>query len=219
MASQENLRMLSSAILDDARRRGQEIVGKAQESAESILRQAHEAAAAKRQAVVAAAQRDAEGYKREITSTARLEAKSLLLAKREELISRALETARDHLRASLKPEDRRAALEKLTLEAVTILGGGKLTVRSNEPDARLLTLKFLTDVERRLAATGVTADLEPGPAVDIAGGVIVQKDQGRVVCDNSFEARLERQKWTLRNEIWQFLVREETLLEDFGRTE
>ncbi|MCL5263918.1 MAG: V-type ATP synthase subunit E family protein [Chloroflexi bacterium] len=219
MASQENLRMLSSAILDDARRRGQEIVGKAQESAESILRQAHEAAVAKRQAVLAAAQRDAKGYKREIVSAARLEAKSLLLAKREELISRALETARDHLRASLKPEDRRAALEKLTLEAVTILGGGKLTVRSNEPDARLLTLKFLTDVERRLAATGVTADLEPGPAVDIAGGVIVQKDQGRVVCDNSFEARLERQKWTLRNEIWQFLVREETLLEDFGRTE
>ncbi len=206
MEEQEGLKALSSAILDNARRRGDEILQSAQKRADSVLKQAHASAAAKRQTVVAEAQNDAERHKRQITSAAQLEGRRLLLAKREEIISRVTETARDRLRSSLGMEERRAALMKFIVEAVTILGGGGLTVRANQQDSQLLTSHFLAEAKRVIAANGLTCDLALGPSVDIAGGVIADKDRGRVICDNSFESRLERRQPTLRNEIWQILT-------------
>ncbi|MBI2954979.1 MAG: hypothetical protein HYY30_11735 [Chloroflexi bacterium] len=208
MASQEGLKALSSAILDDARRRGEGILRNAQERADVIIRQAQEAAAARRQAIVVEAQRDADGYKRQVVSTARLQAKSLLLTKRENIISRAFEIARDRLRSSLKQGERESILARFVSEAATSLDGGRLTVRANKSDSAFLTPAFLEAVESRLAKSGIVSDLQTGPAVDIIGGVVAERDGGRVKYDNSFEARLEREKWTLRNEVWQLLVGE-----------
>jgi len=204
----EGLSKLSTEILDDATRRGEEIRRSARERADSILESAREAAAAKRQAIVTQAQRDAERHRSQTISVARIEAKNLLLAKREELISRVIELARERLRSSLAAEQRKAALDKLLVEAANSLGGGNLTVHANEQDSGLLTSDFLANVEKRLAASGARSSLRLGSQADIDGGVIVDRDDGRIVCDNSFGARLEQQRWALRNEIWQILTGE-----------
>jgi vacuolar-type H+-ATPase subunit E/Vma4 len=44
----------------------------------------------------------------------------------------------------------------------------------------------------------------PKPA-RIAGGVIAAKAGGRVLFDNSLEARFERQRDSLREDVWQVL--------------
>ena len=75
----------------------------------------------------------------------------------------------------------------------------------NHRDSELLTPDFLRSVQSRLSQMDVAGDLEIGPPVAIIGGVIVGKDGGRVLFDNSFEGRIERQMWTLRNVIWQIL--------------
>ena len=206
MVSPENLRALSKQVLDDARHQGAKILQSVQDQADAIRQRARESASAKSRETINKARVDADRYESRMRSAAQIEAKRLLLMKREELILRAFELADHKLRCSLEPEMRRTALTKFTFEAAVALGGGRMVVQTNESDRALITQDLLASIEQHLAASGFESSLQVGPTVDIAGGVIVSKDDGRITFDNSLEARLDRQRWTLRNEIWRLLA-------------
>ncbi len=201
----EGLAALAEVILGEARERAGRIIREAEERAGTVRRDAHAAAEAERQRLTAEDERDAERFRARSESAARLEARRRILAEREALIARALAMAHERLVSGLTPQEREAALGKSLHEAATALEGGRLTVLTNGQDAELLTPGFLGEVQARLAAAGVRSEFVPGQPVEIGGGAVVVKDEGRVVFDSSFEARLERLRWSLRNEIWRVL--------------
>lgn len=207
MASYGDVSALSSKVLADAGRQSEELKAAARARADLILRQARSLAEEKYQAIVAEAQREAERERNRILSAAQLESKRLLAEKREEFIGRVFAMAYQRLRTSLKPEDRKAALSGMIVEAATILGGGNLTVQTNAQDSKFMTPGYLARMESYLAETGVNCKLHSGSTVSIAGGVVMSQNEGRISLDNSFEARMGRLKPTLRTEVWEILAR------------
>ncbi len=206
MAGDEGLQALTREILSAAEERAAEIRGAAGERAEAALRQAREAGATERERVVGEAGRQAARERARIESAAKLEARRRLLERREAVIGRVLAAVRAHLEGGLSGLERRQALEKLLVEAAAALGGGALTVQASPQDAPFLTPELLRQAASRLEAQGVAAEIALGPPAPILGGAIVTADGGRVVLDNSFDARLERMSWALRNEAWQALT-------------
>jgi vacuolar-type H+-ATPase subunit E/Vma4 len=207
MAAREGLDALAEEILDEARQRAEGLTKGAEERAAATMRQAREAATAQRRAAAAEAEREAARYRARVRSAAHLEARRRLLAKREEVIVRALAMAHQRLLTALTAEERRTALEKAIVEAATALGGGRLTVRANPQDTEALTPALLQELQSRLESAGVSAELVVGTPAEIGGGAIVSTEEGRAVYDNSFEGRLERQQWELRNAVWEALSR------------
>ncbi len=205
---EEGLQALEQEILRVAEERAGEAIAAARARASELLRQAREEGRAQRAQLVAQAHEGAKRERARIAAAARLEARRRRLAAREAIISAVFEAARARLAGELTAAEREAALVKAVFEAALALGGGHLTVQVNARDLALLTPSLRREVEEHLGRQGVAAVLEPGPPAPILGGAIVSKEGGRVVLDNSFDARLERQSWTLRNEVWQALTEE-----------
>ncbi len=202
----EEIDALRRAILQDATELGRREVEQAREWVAQQQEAAAQAAEEERERILHDAEREAEALSRRIWSAGELEAKRRLLEVRERLVREVLARALADLREPGETDERRETLRRLLLEAAREIGGGCLTVEVAASDVELLTGEFLAEVRERLAMDGVSAELSPaGKPAEIAGGVIVRRDGGRVVVDNSFEARLRRQEADLRSGIWRIL--------------
>lgn len=200
----EGIRALRREILSKAQRQANALIEEAKEEGEAARRQAEEKAQAIREEILREAQEEAASIKQRIVSTAQLEAQRMLLAKREELISRVFAEARKRLASVRRSNAYPDVLRQLILEAAIGLGGGELIVWANEEDMALLSDDFLAQVAQELGP-GTTLKRGESP-VDIDGGVIVGRADGRMRYDNSFAARLERWKDELRSEVYRILT-------------
>jgi len=204
--TQEGLQALAQRILDDARRQGETIIEEGEAHADLTITQAREEIETTRAQILADAEERAASLRRQAASSARVEAKRVLLAKREELINRTFERAWQQLLQPRPPEQYAAVLRRLTVEGAARLGGGMLEIRVNSADRSVLSPETLRTAEDELRQSGIKANLYLAEQTEaIAGGVIIAKDGGRMVFDNSFEGRLERMKDRLRLEVWQML--------------
>lgn len=206
MARRDGIESLRRAILADARAAARAEVAKAETFAEVERQRARGEAESEAAGILQEAQREAEALRRRVASVAELEGKRRLLEARERLIQQVLDRAMDDLKNGRGAQGRREDLMRLVVEAAREAGGGRLKVQTSASDARVLTPGFLAEASKRLAREGISADLEAAerPA-EIVGGAIVSRDEGRVIVDNSFEARLGRQEAALRSEIWRIL--------------
>ncbi|MGE5618052.1 MAG: V-type ATP synthase subunit E family protein [Sphingomonadaceae bacterium] len=194
------------AILQDAEEMARgEIEAARRSSAEEAERAAAEAEE-ERARILREAEKEAASLRRRIESIAELEGKRKLLDVRERLIREVLERTLAKLREEGGPEPRRTTLRRLVLEAARQAGGGRLVVQTAPADAALLSGQFLEGIREELDREGIAAELQPAekPAA-ISGGAIVVGGGGRIVVDNSLEARLARQESSLRGGIWRIL--------------
>jgi len=200
----EGIRALRREILSKARRQAEVLIEEAKEEGEVARRQAEEKAQAIREEILREAQEEAASIKQRIVSTAQLEAQRMLLAKREELISQVFAEAQKRLAELRRSDAYPDVLRRLILEAAAGLGNGELIVWANEEDMAMLNDDFLTRVARELdPETRLRRGDSP---VDIDGGVIVERADGRMRYDNSFGARLERLKDELRSQVYRILI-------------
>ena len=200
----EGIRALRREILSKARRQAEALIEEAKEEGEVARRQAEEKAQAIREEILREAQEEAASIKQRIVSTAQLEAQRMLLAKREELISQVFAEAQKRLAELRRSDAYPDVLRRLILEAAAGLGNGELIVWANEEDMAMLNDDFLTRVARELdPETRLRRGDSP---VDIDGGVIVERADGRMRYDNSFAARLERLKDELRSQVYRILI-------------
>lgn len=197
---------LRRGILQEAEAMARQEVEQAHHSSKEELERARREAEAEGEAILRQAEREADALRRRMASVAELESKRRWLEVRERLIRRVLDRTLELLREAAGTEPHREVLLRLLVEAAREAGGGKLKVRAAAADARLVNRELLEEARRLLAQEGISAELEPaaGPA-EMAGGVIVVEGEGRVVVDNSLEARRERQEALLRSGIWRIL--------------
>ena len=205
----QDVQRLSAEILARARREAEEVRQAARAKADQILAQARQAAEREAQQLLAGAEKEAQTAILQAASTAEVTAQRLVLEAREKLIDQALDAAWQQVVGLADAGQRQRSLLALVVEAVAALGGGDVQLRLNSQDRTLVTPAFLAEAHGLLARAGLQANLtvasEPEP---IAGGVITAKEGGRLLFDNSFEARLDRQREALRVEIWRVLAGE-----------
>jgi vacuolar-type H+-ATPase subunit E/Vma4 len=139
-------------------------------------------------------------------STARVEARRVLLNAREKAIDKMfgeVEMGLGRLRED--PGRYREALRNLAAEALTAVAGGGAVLRISESDRGYADDDFLRQVESRMgdAAAGTHFHVE-FDREDYGGGCIATSADGRIVFDNTFGRRMER----LRPEIRAMMVKE-----------
>jgi vacuolar-type H+-ATPase subunit E/Vma4 len=197
-----------------------EILADAEAQAGKIIENAGRSAAAeknKTQVEIAKIREDARSgwdakvekmRKREV-STARIEARRILLDAREQAVARLfaeIEEGLGHLRED--PGRYRECLRTLAAEAVAAVGGEGVVLKFSERDRGLADESLLGEIRARVeaAAAGTTFRTEFA-AGDNGGGCVAASADGRVVFDNTLRRRLERMRSGIRAMIVGKLVK------------
>ena len=146
--------------------------------------------------IIETSQKQAESVKRQIVGTAELDARNAQLKSLEKAVNEAFERATNKISSSGAEEYERA-LERLIQEGIDVIGP-RTNVMCASKDRKTVAsaVKKLKD-----AKITVADDL-----VETIGGVIMTTPDGSVRFDNTFEARLERMRPTLRKEVAAILT-------------
>ncbi len=159
----------------------------------SVRRETEEAVAK----ILETAGKQAESVKRQIIGAAELEARNIQLKALERAVNDAFEAA-GRVISEEKGASYENSIERLIKQGLDVIG----------PRARILC----SVKDRKAAASAVknlgvkekvSLDDEP---IDTSGGVVLTTPDGSVRFDNTFEARLERMKPTLRKEVAAILT-------------
>jgi vacuolar-type H+-ATPase subunit E/Vma4 len=199
----QDIEMLERAILTEAREKADQIRAEAKEKVEAIRKRAQERAEAERKAILERAQRDAERLRGQAVATAQLKARSVELARREELLDRVFKAAREKLPELQKRPDYDQIAAMLLREALTQLKVKKAEIRADEVTQKALKKVALDEISKELGGEfTITGTLEEGH------GVVVDAADGKIHYDNTLETRLERLQGPLRASVYKLLMGE-----------
>ena len=159
---------------------------------ESVRKDAAESVAK----MVESSLKQAESVKRQVVGAAELQARNTLLRSLEKAVNEAIERATKEISASSGDRYERA-LGRLIQEGLDVIGPN-VSVRCAPKDS-----KAVASAVKKLSKAKVTMDDEP---VETIGGVIMATPDGSVRFDNTFEARLDRMRPTLRKEVAALLT-------------
>lgn len=184
-------------ILNDAREEAKAIIKEAKRSAEMLLEKQRKLAlhSAEKEvySLLKRAENEAAVIKGKVTTDIKRKAGWLVLSEKERLVTSVLNEVKNRLVNLQKSEEYLPVLEKLIVDAGTVLDGGTLEVMLNENDSSL-PLK-LNKLEKKIAdGTGVKTQLKISKQQIKAVGVIVKTNDGKIFVDNTFEAILSRRE-------------------------
>jgi len=137
--------------------------------------------------------KQAEALKRQIIGAAELEARNSQLRVLEKAVEEAFSSAVSQI-PKLEGKRYEEALKRLLTEAIDVIGPNAL-VSTNARDA-----KEVFSIAKGIK--GERARLTPGDKrLDTIGGVVLTTPDKSIRFDNTFEARLERLRPTLRKDV------------------
>jgi len=196
-----DIEALQQAILEDARADVQHVLEEAKARARDI-RAATRAEAEEREAVIVErAQHEAETLQSQAVAAARMDAQSLKLRHREDLLSQVFAHARQRLETITQRQDYELVARQFVREAIQHLGPGEFVVRADPATQEVLTQDVLDDI-----AHVMEAELKPGPPLTDRLGVIVETADEHRRYDNTLETRLSRQQDVLRTPVYRTLT-------------
>jgi len=142
-------------------------------------------------------EKQAESVKRQIVGAAELDSRNAQLKSLERAVNEAFETATKQV-SSESGASQEKALALLIQEGLDVIG----------PRAKLLcAAKDRRAVSSAIRKLGSRGKLSLGDEeIDTMGGVVLTTPDGSVRFDNTFEARLERMRPTLRKEVAAILT-------------
>jgi len=199
----QDIEMLERAILTEARENADQIKAEAKEKVEAIRKRGQERAEAESKAILERAQQDAERLRSQAVATAQLQARSLELARREQLLDRAFKAAKEKLPELQKQPDYNQIAAMLLREALSQLNVKKAEIRADEITQKSLKIGALDEISRELNGEfAITGTLEEGT------GVVVDAAEGKLHYDNTLETRLRRLQGDLRSSVYRVLTGE-----------
>jgi vacuolar-type H+-ATPase subunit E/Vma4 len=195
-------------ILNDAKEEAKTIVKEAKRSAEMLLENQRQMALRNAEKEVyyllRRAENEADIIRGKVTTDVKRRTGWVVLFEKDRLIISVLNEVKNRLVNLQKSEEYLPVLEKLIVDAGTVLDGGTLEVMLNENDSSL-PLK-LNKLEKKIAdRTGVKTQLKFSKQQIKAVGVIVKTIDGQIFVDNTFEAILSRRERELRLKIARIL--------------
>jgi V/A-type H+-transporting ATPase subunit E len=136
---------------------------------------------------------------------ARLKAKQMIVASREELINETLEKAKQKLLEMTTSKDYEKTLRKMIEEGGLGLGGGELEVTLPGKGARTaFDLNVIAKQVEKVTGKPTTIKIAQEKS-KLTGGAIISKADGSIAIDNSFEARIDRAMREIRIKVAKLL--------------
>lgn len=200
---EENIELLSRAILFEAQADAEQIQAEAKEKADAIRQQAQQLAESDRKEILDQAEEEAERIRSQAVATAQMKARTLQLEHREKLLNKVFNAAKEKLSALQKRSDYDKIVAELVREAVT-----QLKVEQAEVRTDAATRKFLKDQALNELSKELKTQLTIGKALDDGIGIVIDADNGRLHYDNTLETRLNRLQSALRSAVYHVLMGE-----------
>ena len=199
---------LAEQILADARKQAEPIGERAEREAEAALRKATEEAEREREGAVQRAQQSAELGAQRIRARAGLEVENIRRRATEQVLLHVRDEAMKELTAATGSPQYHGQLRGLVLAALRAMSGErfKLVMRAEDRDAYG---KSIARAVCELAPRELGRQVEimvSDDTIRAAGGLLVGTADGRQVCDQTFEARLERLWPQLRQQMARDLL-------------
>jgi V/A-type H+-transporting ATPase subunit E len=202
-STEENIKGLSQAVLNDARSDAEQVLAEARTKAEAIRKQAAEQAAAERARILEKANVEAERLRSQAVATTQLKARTTELEQREKLLNEVFEKAGQKISAADKGADYEKTANMLLREALTQLGAEAAVVRADKA-----TQKFLTTAELEKLSKELKVKIKLGEPLQEGLGVVVETEDGHRQYDNTLETRLKRMRDALRSPVYHILMGE-----------
>lgn len=197
---QGNIQALENAIIAEARRETRQILEEARRQAEQLKLEAQLALDAECEAIVQQAQDEVATLQGHAGAAAQLEAQSLKLQRREQLLDSVFATARQRLAEVPQWLDYGDIVRGLIREATVQLNAPELRLRADAATQAVLTETVLAELSAALQV-----QLSLGEPLAQGTGVILETPNGRRRYDNTFETRMARTKDSLRTDIYRLL--------------
>ena len=195
-------------ILKDATQEAEQIVKNAKMSAESLLENQRQSGRddAQKQAntILRRAQNEADIIRGKTNSDIRRQAGWSVLSEKNRLIQKVLDEAKTRLFDMEKTPQYMQFLEKLAVDAGSVLGGGELMVVLNQKDSKLQA-SFSKLAKKITEATGVKTNLSRSEQDLATSGIVIKKIADNIFVDNTFEAIFKRQEKQLKLKIGKTL--------------
>jgi V/A-type H+-transporting ATPase subunit E len=202
-ATDENIKVLSNAVLRDVRGDADQVLADARAKADEIRRRAQEGAEAERARILERASVEAERVRGQVIATNQLKARTMLLEQREKLLEEVFDTAKKRLPSVQRGSDYEKIAGRLLREAIKQLGGSAAIVRADEETLKSLSTSALENMSKE---TGMQIRL--GGPLEKGLGVIAETDDKRRQYDNTLETRLRRMQDPLRSSVYRLLMGE-----------
>ena len=189
-------------ILNDTREEAKTIVKNAQKYVETTIEErrlsARRNADKEVNSLLKKAKNEANIIGEKVYTDVKRQAGWTVLSEKNRLITTVLDEVKNRLLNIQKnSKEYRKSLERLIVDAGTVLGGGALEILVNEKDSRL-SLR-LDDLEKEISdKTGVNTQLKVSDERITAVGVIVKTADDQIFVDNTFEAILSRREKELK---------------------
>ncbi len=200
----DNVDKITSKILEDAERKSQDIIEQAESEAREKLDASKRKGEATRDRLVDEAEKSAEQTKKKITAESKIKARTILLESKEKLIQEAFAKAREKLEKLPNQKSYPDKLVKLAVDTCIQLGGGELEIVVRKTDEKIVAAALKKIEKEVIAATGDATKISIS-AADIGPGVIVQRADGKVGIDSTFQSRLELLRPGLRLKVAEAL--------------
>jgi len=199
----QDIEMLERAILTEVRENAEQLKAESKEKVDAIRKRAQERAEAERNAILERARQDAERLRGQAIATAQLKARSLELARREQLLDRVFKAVKEKLPEIQKRPDYDQIAAMLLREALTQLTVKKAEIKADEITQKSLKKGALDEISRELNGEfAIAGGLEEGR------GVVVDAADGKLHYDNTLETRLNRLQGELRSSVHKMLMGE-----------
>jgi len=190
------LENIINRILDDAKKKADEIKGEARVEADRIADEARKKAKSLKDNILAEAEAEAKKEEKRILSLARLEAKNMVLAQKRAVINAVFDEVLKKLK-SLTDDEYRDLIKKMLLK-VGIEEGEELIVSPD--DRKRINNDFLKEINKALRSQGKKGELRfSDEEREIEGGFILKK--GKVEFNNSFSVLVEAVREDLEPKI------------------
>lgn len=204
----ENVETVRQAVLSQVHAEVREMLEEAEAEVESLRQEAEREAESQHAALLRQARDEAELLREQAVAEARIRAQQVKLSRREDLLDRTFEAAREQLRAAPESPAYPQTVRRLVQEGVKRVGTDEAVIRLDERTQRALGDQLpdlFASLEQEL---GVRLAL--GEPVQENTGVVVQTTDGHRRYDNTLEARLARVQETLRAPVYRILRKAES---------
>jgi len=199
----DKIRALQQAIMEEAVSEAEQILADAHAQAETIRAEAEAQANAEREARLQRARQTAESLRGQAAAAAQIEAQTLRLKRREQLLARVFDEARHQLAAAPQWPDYPEIARRLAREAIETLHADEVIVHTDPATGRILDTRALGELAQELGVR-----LSMGEPLSDGTGVIVETADGHRRYDNTLETRLARMQDSLRAPVYRILAGE-----------
>ncbi len=203
MRPEEDIELLSRAILKEADVDAEQIREDAKAKADAIRQRAQAEAEKERNAILEQARQEAERLRSQVVANAQLKARTIQLEYREKLLDRLFEAAKQKLPNIQKRADYNKLAAQLLREAVVQLKATQARIRADATTQKMLNDGTLKEISREL-----NAELTMGDVLEEGSGVVVDTADGHLHFDNTLETRLRRLQRSLRSAVYHVLMGE-----------